>query len=287
MIVFGSINLDLSFALPRLPAPGETQLGRDLLTGPGGKGANQALAARLDGAAVVMAGAVGADAFAGPALVNLRAAGVDLSRVAAVEASTGVAAICVDPDGRNQIAVASGANAWALADQVEDRLLTAGAVLLLQMECDRDETARLIRRARARGVTIVLNLAPAAQLAEDALRSVDWLIVNEPEAAWLGDADASALHERFGVGTILTLGERGAEFRSTDARGHVSAFPVTAVDSTAAGDCFTGVFAASLERGLATADALRRAAAAAALACTRQGAQISLPHRTEIDRFLD
>ncbi|MGI4944078.1 MAG: PfkB family carbohydrate kinase, partial [Janthinobacterium lividum] len=169
VIVFGSINLDLGFPLDALPAPGETRLCPALLTGPGGKGANQALAAQRDGADVAIAGAVGQDAFAGAALAMLEQAGMDLSRVARTDAATGCAAVLTDPAGRNQIAVAAGANLLASADQVEDTLLHPGATLLMQMECDPGETAALIRRAHARGARVMLNLAPAAPLAEDAL----------------------------------------------------------------------------------------------------------------------
>lgn len=286
VIVFGSINLDLAFDLDAIPAPGETRLCPALRTGPGGKGANQALAARRDGAAVALAGAVGQDAFAGPALALLSAAGVDLSRVARRDAGTGCAAVLTDPAGRNAIAVAAGANLLARADQVEDALLRPGATLLLQMECDPTETAALIRRAHARGARVLLNLAPAAPLPADALALLDLLIVNEPEAAWLDAPDAAALHRRLGVGVVRTLGGAGAEYAVRGAAGLVAAVPVRVVDSTGAGDCFAGVLAAALDRGAALPDAMRRACAAAALACTRTGAQAALPDAADTDALL-
>ena len=284
--VFGSINLDLIFALDRLPGPGETLLGPAVAIEPGGKGANQAVAAARDGATVAMAGAVGRDALAEAALAGLRAAAVDLSRVAAVDAATGCASICTDPAGRNQIAVGSGANTRARASQVEDALLRPGHTVLLQMEVDPAETAALIRRNR--GARLVLNLAPALSLPEDALRAVDLLVVNEHEAAWLAGQcavapTAPALQAALGTTVVRTLGEDGLEYASAQEQGHVPAHKVKAVDTTAAGDCFTGVMAAGLDRGLALPEALHRAARAAALCCTRRGSQRSLPTRQETD----
>lgn len=286
VVVFGSINLDLGFPLDALPAPGETRLCPALRASPGGKGANQALAARRDGAAVALAGAVGRDAFAGPALAMLDAAGVDLSRVARLDAATGCAAVLTDPAGRNQIAVAAGANLLARAGQVEDALLHPGAILLLQMECDPGETAALVRRARARGARVLLNLAPAADLPADALALLDLLIVNEHEAEWLGAADAAALHRKLDVGVIRTLGGAGAEYATRAGSGHVHAAPVQVVDTTGAGDCFAGVLAAALDCGAALPDAMRRACAAAALACTRPGAQAAIPVSVDTDALL-
>ena len=216
VLVFGSVVADLVFALPALPAPGVTVLGPGYAALPGGKGANQAVAAALDGASAAFAGAVGADAMAEVALAGLRAAGVDLSRLATVAAPTACAAVCVDPAGRNQIAVGSGANLLARALQVEDAALGPATILLLQMEVPAAETAALIRRARARGARILLNLAPAAEIAAEALRALDLLVANEPEAAWLAarlgcTADAAGLHRALGIGVAVTLGEAGAE----------------------------------------------------------------------------
>lgn len=286
IVVFGSINLDLLFPLDRLPGPGETLLGPAMHASPGGKGANQALAARRDGAEVAMAGAVGRDGFADAALALLHGSGADLSRVARVGAATGCAAICTDPAGRNQIAVAAGANLLARADQMEDALLHPGTTLLLQMECDPGEVAALVRRARARGARILLNLAPAVALPVDALAMLDVLVVNEHEAAWLGVADAGALHARLGVGAVRTLGAGGAEWAAAAGAGHAASPAVPVVDTTGAGDCFVGVLAATLDRGAALPDAVRRACAAAALACTRWGAQAALPDAGETDALL-
>jgi ribokinase len=214
IVCFGSINLDLVFALPRLPMAGETVLGPTVHLEPGGKGANQAVAAARDGGCVVMVGAVGCDALAGDAMMLLAPAGVDVSRVMAVETSTGCAAICVEPAGANLIAVGGGANLAARHTQIEDGLLAPGVTLLLQRETDPEEIEALIRRGRAAGARIVLNMAPAGPLARDALQMLDVLVVNEGEAAWLGGelgcgGDGAALHEALGVTVVVTLGGDG------------------------------------------------------------------------------
>ena len=288
IIVFGSINLDLIFAVDRLPAPGETVLGPGVRQEPGGKGANQAVAAALDGAAVTMVGAVGRDAMADTALAGLLAAGVDVSGVARVDASTGCAAICTDSAGRNLIAVGSGANARVRADQVGDAALGPGCIVLLQMEVDAAETAALVGRARRAGGRVVLNLAPALPLPIEAMRAVDVLVVNEHEAAWLAASlgaagEAAGLHAALGATVVRTLGGDGAEFAGRDGGGRVAAHRVPVVDTTAAGDCFTGVMAAGLLRGLALPAALARASVAAGLCCTRAGSQGSLPRGAETD----
>jgi ribokinase len=292
VIVFGSINLDLIFSLPNIPRPGETVLGPSTRIEPGGKGANQAVAAARDGASVTMAGAIGRDALGDGALALLRAAGVNLDRVRPVEASTGCAAIAVDPDGNNAIAVGSGANLSARASQVEDSLLGPNTTVVLQMEVSAAETTELIARARVAGARVVLNLAPAAALPEHALRSVDVLVVNETEGAWLAaslgcDATAVSLRDRLGrAAVVLTRGGEGAEVASRDATWHEPAQRVAAIDTTAAGDCFVGVLAHRLDRGETLAASVRRASIAAALCCTRHGSQGSIPTQMETDAFM-
>ena len=291
IIVFGSINLDLIFNLPSIPRPGETVLGPATRIEPGGKGANQAVAAARDGGTVIMAGSVGRDALGDGALSLLRQAGVNLDRVLKVAASTGCAAIAVDPDGNNAIAVGSGANLSTSASQIEDALLSPNATVVLQMEVPAAETAALIARAKSRGARIVLNLAPAAALPEAALRAVDVLVVNETEAAWFGnhlgcEASAVALRDRLGgVAVVLTRGGEGAEVATTDAIRHEPAQLVEAIDTTAAGDCFVGVLAHRLDRGETLGSAVRRASIAAALCCTRHGSQGSIPTGAETDGF--
>lgn len=283
--VFGSINLDLIFPMDRLPGPGETMLGADILMQPGGKGANQAVAAALDGADVAMVGAVGSDGLADTALAGLIAAGVDLSRVARAPGITGCAAIATDPAGRNLIIGGSGANQAARAAQVEDARLTVGHTVLLQVEVPVRELEELV--ARNRGARLILNLAPPRPMSLDLYRAIDVLVVNEHEADWLAAdlgtaATANSLHLKLGCVVVRTLGGEGAEWAGQGA-GHMPAVAVDAIDTTAAGDCFTGVMAASLDRGAPFHDALRRASAAAALCCTRRGSQASLPTAAEID----
>jgi ribokinase len=258
---------------------------------PGGKGANQAVAAARDGARVLFAGAVGRDALAPQALATMTAAGVDLARVARADTSTGCAAICVDPRGGNQIAVASGANLLAHAGQVEDAVLVPGTTVLLQAETDLAETATLIRRARAGGARVVLNLAPAAPLDADALRAVDVLVVNEDEGGWLGTflstgTNAASLRAALGVDVVMTLGGEGLTAATHLGDLRLPVHKVAVVDTTAAGDCFTGVLAAGLDRGLDIRAAIRRANVAAALCCSHAGSQGSLPLAIATDAAL-
>ena len=282
IVVFGSINLDLVARVPRIPAPGETIGGRSLATLPGGKGANQALAARHAGADVTLVGAVGRDGFAAAALANLAASGVDLARVAAVDAPTGVALINVDDRGENAITVVPGANALVRADHVPDDLLAPGGTLLMQLEVPLAEVVALARRAHARGATVVLNAAPALPLPAALISDLDVLVVNEHEAAacaraWqLPEAPSgfvAGATERFGLDVVLTMGARGA---LTQVGGDVvrAAPPaVEVVDTTGAGDAITGALAAALDRGSGLATALTEGVQAGALACTHAGAQ--------------
>lgn len=292
ILVFGSINLDVIFALPALPRPGETALGPGYRTAAGGKGANQAVAAARDGAAVAMIGCVGDDAFAAPALAGLAAAAVDLGDVVRVDAPTGCAAVCVDPQGANLIAVGAGANLELAASQVPDSMLERAGTLVLQMEVPAAENAALIARAAARGCRTLLNLAPAGAIDRAALGRIDWLIVNESEAAAvlgepMGDPIAAADRlVRSARGVVLTLGAAGAVAATAEACWQVAALPVVPVDTTGAGDCFVGVFAAALDRGAALPLALARASVAAGLACLAPGAQPSLPDSRAIDARL-
>ncbi len=291
IVCFGSINLDLIFPLPYLPVAGQTVLGPSMQIEPGGKGANQAVAAARDGARVVFAGAVGKDALAEDAVEVMRESGVDISRVARIKGATGCAAICVDPAGRNLIAVASGANLAARQDRIEDELLGPRTTVLLQGEVSRGETEALIARARAVGCRIVLNLAPAGEISIEALRALDVLVVNEDEAAWLvrhlGCAPGTeGLHRALGIDVVQTLGQAGVEAVTTAGMFRVAGRAVAVVDTTGAGDCFTGVLAAALDRGQALVTALGRANVAAGLACTRRGTQGSMPLAAETDGAL-
>jgi ribokinase len=277
IVVFGSINVDLIVPVPRLPRPGETILGGDYALLPGGKGANQALAARRAGAEVVLAGAVGADSFAGLALDLLRRDGVDTRLVRAVEQPTGCAAIMVSREGENMIAVAPGANASARSDQVPDELLSTGTTLVAQMEVPPSETAMLIRRLRTRGGYSLLNLAPALPINVALLGEVDLVVANEGEAAASG-SDLQRLARRPRQGLVVTRGAAGAlAILRDETRIEVSALAIEPVDTTGAGDTFVGVLAAALDLGSTLETALRLASAAAGLACLARGAQTAMP----------
>ncbi len=298
IVVFGSINLDLFARVERLPAPGETVLAPRLETAPGGKGANQALAAKRAGAAQVrLVGRVGRDPFADPALASLRAGGVGLDRVEPCDAPTGCALIAIDGQGRNQIVVASGANLAAAQARVPDDWLGPETTLLLQMEVPPAENRALIARARAAGARILLNLAPAAPVPADTLGALDVLVVNEVEALAAAEgiglptaeprAAARTLAHQAGVTVIVTLGEHGATAYAGATELTVDPLPVRPVDSVGAGDAFMGALAAALDRGLGLEPALRQAGVAGALACTTAGAQPSLPTADAIAARLD
>jgi ribokinase len=283
IVVFGSINVDLLMPVPHLPAAAETVLGTNYAIAPGGKGANQALAARRGGSEVAMIGRVGRDAFAEVALSLLRRDGVDLRLVAASERPTGCAAITVDPAGENMIAVASGANLDAAAVQVPDRLLGPETVLVLQREVPMAENATLIYRARTSGTRIILSLAPAGPIAPAQFSDIDILIANETEAASL-KTDATTLARGLRQGLVVTRGAAGAVALLADgSRITVPALAIEPVDTTGAGDTFAGVLAAGLDQCLPLDLALRRASAAAALACLALGAQPAMPDRAAID----
>ncbi len=294
VLVLGSINMDLIFALPRLPAEGETVLTPSFSEAMGGKGANQALAAARDGAATRFIGSIGADDFGTRARATLAADGVDVSGLATASAATGIASIFVDAQGRNKIAVASGANGRVLPSALPASLLSPRETLVLQMEIPVATIEAAIERASRAGARIILNLAPAMPISERALRAVSILVVNEHEAATLcghlsiaassHEDRTHALARRLGTTVIATLGAEGALAVADDATHRVPALAVDAVDTTGAGDCFVGVLAAALERGLALPHAMARAAVAASLACTVMGAAPSFPRREQIDR---
>jgi len=296
VVVFGSINLDLVTRAPRLPSPGETVTGSGFASYPGGKGANQALAAARAGAAVRMYGAVGRDAAAGSALALLRAAEVDVSGVLAVDAPTGCATILVDDAGENAIVVVPGANGKVDPGAVPDAVLSPSAVLVLQQEVPASANAALIGRAARAGMRIVLNAAPARPLTRELLAMITTLVVNENEAAVLAPSfgwpaeplafAAAAAAEIDGLEVVVTRGASGAVSVRGDDRVHVAAPRVDAVDTTGAGDAFVGAFASALDAGEDRRRALSIAIAAGSLACTAHGAQPALPGRKAIDALL-
>jgi ribokinase len=297
--VVGSLNMDLVVRAPRIPQPGETIIGGDFRTVPGGKGANQAVAAARLGAQVSMVGRVGGDAFGGALRDNLGASGVDRAFVARdPEAATGIALITVDDGGQNSIVVVSGANMRLLPADVDaaEAAIVASDALLLQLESPMETVTRAAELARAHGVRVVLNPAPAGPIPPALLALVDVLIPNESETAYLagmevGDqfqAEAAAHSLRdMGVTTVvLTLGERGAMLAWECGTQLFSAFDVTPVDTTAAGDAFVAGFAVALAEGRSLAEAVRWGNAAGALAATKMGAQPSLPTRAALEKLL-
>jgi ribokinase len=284
--VVGSINTDLVVYAPRLPRPGETALGGDLHTGPGGKGANQAVAAARLGAEVRMVGRVGDDEFGRAALQSLRRYGVEVGAVrVSAGAPSGVALIAVDERGENQISVAPGANSRVTAADVEAAwpTLVQSRVLLLQLEIPVDASRRAAQLGREAGMTVVLNPAPAptGPLPRELLEAVDVIVPNEHEAMVLAST-RSALLEIGPRAAIVTLGERGAVVVTRDGEESVPPVPVHVLDSTAAGDAFCGGLAYALARGDDPLVAARFASRVAALAVTKRGAQDAMPSAEEV-----
>ncbi|OUR80182.1 hypothetical protein A9Q83_01785 [Alphaproteobacteria bacterium 46_93_T64] len=290
--VFGSINIDQVYHMNAHPAPGETTLGNGYAQVPGGKGANQAVAARRAGAEVKMVGCVGADTNADPALALMRADKIETSDITKSELPTGCASIWVDGNGENSIVVYSGANTSVSADQVSDKQLGQSDYLLLQMEVPAEENWKLLARAKDVKCKTVLNLAPIGDIPESALRNLDYLIVNELEAAALADQHqldqtdeielASILAKKFDLCCVLTLGGRGVVAVDGANIIKLPALDVSVVDTTAAGDSFIGGFAAALSEGKSLEKSLQFATVVAGLACTKLGAQSSIPYRDEV-----
>ena len=296
IVVFGSINLDLTATVERLPSAGETRAGHSFSITPGGKGANQALAARRAGSSVAIYGAVGRDAFADPALALLRKDGVDVSNVRVVDLSTGVALIHVDAQGENAITVVAGANAQASADWVPDAALDTSTIVVMQFEVPLPEVEALTRQAHAAGSRVILNAAPAQRFSAEILRQIDVLIVNEIEAEMLSDAleiaappeqFVSQYRTHFGRDAIVSLGPRGLVASSSAGVIAVAAPNVNIVDTVGAGDALVGALAAALDRKTPWMRALKEAIAAGSLACTTAGAQASLPQRDAIAALAD
>jgi ribokinase len=297
--VVGSINMDLVFRTPRMPAVGETIGGHGFRQIPGGKGANQAVAAARQGAAVNFVGLVGADAFGEFALGCMMAEGIDIRHVGrAAGAASGVAGIFVDDSGANSIVLAPGANELLTRERLDAAAaaIAAADYLVCQLESPLDTVTHAMRLARSVGVKVIFNPAPARPLEDALLALVDVLVVNETEAGQLSgiavrnQADAAlaarALRGRGAGVVLLTMGEQGVLV----ADGGERMFPAVAVDvvdTTAAGDTFVGACAVALARGLALDAAVNEAQHAAALAVTRIGAQTSIPTREEVQRFMN
>lgn len=292
--VFGSTNLDQVGTVPRLPKPGETVAGGTFSMAPGGKGANQALAARRAGAEVRHVSAVGADSFAEAALRLLKAEGVDLSALKTVEGATGIAMIFVDAEGENVIAMLPGANGKLTPHDAERALdgLGSADVLMLQQEIPQEATDRALELARERGVTSILNTAPFLETTPAVAPKASVLIANETEFALLAGhgeggldgamRDWAARHDQT---VIVTLGAQGAKAAQPQAALiHVPAYPVIPLDTVGAGDTFCGYLAAGLAAGLDLEAAMRRAVIAASLTCLKSGAQPAIPHSGDVEK---
>jgi ribokinase len=296
ILVIGSLNADLVVRAPRFPGPGETISGEDLAIIPGGKGANQAVAAARHGASVAMVGRVGDDSF-GPALIqNLQANKVDTSQVQTGQTATGTAIIVIDSSGQNSIVLSPGANGKVSPADVEAISFQDADTLLLQLEIPLETVVHAASLARQNGLRVILNPAPARQLPDALLADVDILVPNESELGLLSgrpvsevDSAKAAAREllRKGVKTVIvTLGANGALLVTGEKTTHIPTFKVNVVDTTAAGDAFIGGLAAALQNGKSLEEAVRYGNASGALAATKFGAQPSLPTRDEVEKLL-
>jgi ribokinase len=296
--VIGSLNMDLVVRTPRIPKPGETIIGKDFHTIPGGKGANQAVAAAKLGAQVSMVGRVGEDDFGRALLENLSSVSINCDGVKKdPHSATGIALITVEDSGENNIVLATGANMKLTVDDLEDAADTIARadIVLLQLESPLAAVEAGLKMAKKRGVITLLNPAPAQSLPDSLLRYVDILVPNETETGLLTGRpvgtptqieEAAEQLRRIGVGTvILTLGERGAFLCSAGGNQMFPAYRVEPIDTTAAGDAFVGGFAVALAELRDLKVAITWGNAAGALAATKLGAQPSLPTRAEWEAF--
>lgn len=296
--VFGSNVLDLFFQTPDLP-PHDTALHLDShVEQPGGKGANQAVACAKAGAQVNFYGAVGDGGHGRQMYKNLASYGINVSGLKVLpDETSGLACIFVDPkDGTHKVVVSQGANRKIKADWVPDSALLKGSLLLLQGEIDISETESLCKRAKRHGCTTVMNLAPVVPVSTDLLRNLDYLIVNEHEALLLQKhlqiscSDyvefCQTLYRDYQVITIVTLGPNGATCVCDNKILNISSLPITAVDTIGAGDAFVGYFCAALDSNKDLLQALKEAAVAGSLACTKIGAQSALPDLLDVKKYL-
>lgn len=296
IIVIGSLNADLVVKSPRFPQPGETISGEDLQIIPGGKGANQAVAAARQGVGVAMVGRVGSDSFGPFLLENLKSNQVNTSHVLVDESATGTAIIVVDANGQNSIVLSPGANGKVMPADVDSASFLNAKLLLLQLEIPTPTVLRAAQKARENGLTVILNPAPAKSLPAEFLANVDILIPNESELALLtnlpvndtSSAEVAAKELlKLGIKTVIvTLDSKGALLVTSTQVTHIDAYKVSVVDTTAAGDAFIGGFASAMLSGSSLEESVRYGCACGALATTKFGAQPSLPTKEETARFI-
>jgi ribokinase len=299
IVVIGSSNTDMIVKLKTLPKPGETVIGGHFSTASGGKGANQAVAAARAGGNVVFVCKVGSDSLGETALRNYSGEGIDIAHASIAEGEpSGVALIFVDEKGENSIAVASGANAKLLPEDILKikQVIADADILLMQLEIPIETVEMAAEIAYEHKVKVILNPAPAQALSDDLLSKIALITPNETEAEILtgktvidsDDAERAAkMLLRKGVGTvIITMGAKGAYLYSEDIQGLLPAYSVQAADTTAAGDVFNGALAVSLADGNELDEAIKFATAASALSVTKSGAQPSIPNKDEITRFI-
>lgn len=293
IVVVGSINIDLVANTHHIPIAGETVSGHDFQVHPGGKGANQAVAIARLGYPVHLIGRVGSDAFGEQLRGHLASAGVDLSALRTSKGPSGVAVLVVSDAGENSIVVVPGANAHLNAKDIDDHidLIRSSAMVLTQLETPLETALHLASVCEQEGVPFMLDPAPARELPKELLDKVTWFTPNETEAAFFAasgptDTPASIARTLRGRGlarVVLKLGARGAYVANGDAPGEtIDPYAVDAIDTTAAGDCFNGAFATALCTGKTPAESAKYAAAAAAIAVTRVGAQPSMPTAAEV-----
>ena len=297
ILVVGSLNADLVVQSPRFPQPGETISGGDLQIIPGGKGANQAVAAARQAASVSMLGRVGNDSF-GPVLINnLKQNHVDTSHVQISQSATGTAIIVVDANGQNSIVLSPGGNGQVSRADVANVSFSEYKLLLLQLEIPIETVLAAARGAKENGLRVLLNPAPAHSLPDELISLPDFILPNEGELSLLtnqpvhdlasAETAARTLLERRAQNVIVTLGANGALIVSSKRVIHVNTYQVNVVDTTAAGDAFIGGFASALLQNQSLEEAVRYGCACGALATTKFGAQPSLPTKVEVERFLN
>lgn len=295
IVVVGSVTMDMVTCTPQIPRVGQTVIGSSFSTTPGGKGANQAVAAARLGYPVKFVGKVGDDVY-GPQLIeNLSRAGVDTSAMTTASGSSGLAPIFLAENGQNAIVVVPGANGQvdcAYVDQHIDVIRNAG-IVLCQLELPMQTIDHTLALCAELGIPVMLDPAPAASLSDSAWDRVAWFTPNETEAAFYlddsSDSQATARHllDRGLRGVVLKRGSEGAHVATADGKaGWVKPFAVDAIDTVAAGDCFNGAFAVGLLEGKDPWQAARFACAASAISVTRRGAQASMPSRADVDAFL-